>query len=185
MGENSNKNYNVSNLYLITFQVSSKNPGLPGLVFDDFDQLYTQILDTDLSIQEELEDAEQSEGEEETGETSEDYSKLPNAENIFEKKKTESEEDETSVLIQSIYEIDYRTILAIQKLTAIVYTYEEEARNEIQKYSNAFRRDQKCMKKIKDTYKQVMETKIKNEESKKSQKDTKCPEKLKAVKFFC
>jgi hypothetical protein len=159
-------------------KASSKNPGLPGLVFDDFDQLYTQILDKDLLQQHTLEESVDLEEPEE----SEYDFKFPDAEKELEGKKSDlhNPENKTTALIEYINDIDYKTIVAIQKQTDKIYQYEEDAKTEIQKYSNAFRRDKGCMSKIKTDYRNVMMDKIGN-----GGINTNCLGFLFGVKFFC
>jgi hypothetical protein len=179
------------------FQVCCKNPGLPGLVFDDFDQLYTQNIYADLLAQMTADESEQLEGSEDLEETvelesedsevqvvseisedSEDIFKLPDAKTKIDELQSKLQfENKTEVFIQYIYEVDYQTIVAIQKLTAEAYALEEETKNHIKKHSNEFRRDENCMKHIKGEYKTVMQNKIKSN-------NTECPKTLEGVKFL-
>jgi hypothetical protein len=149
-------------------------------VFDDFDQLYTQILytdllaiegseDTDAGVAEEVEDSDISKYDFEFPKAEEELNKLAND--------LKNPDNGTTVLIQYIYEIDYKIIVAIQKKTADVFDHEAEVKNEIQKISNTFRRDPGCMKKIKEDYKKVMEEKI-------NKGPTSCKPRLEGVKYL-
>jgi hypothetical protein len=118
------------------------------LVFDDFDQLYTQIIYTELIEQDESEESEEASKYDFKIPDTNGYTKIAPS--------TIPENNQTIELVDYITDIDYRTIVAIQKLTADVYAYEEEAKSDIQKISNTFRRDG-CLKEIKEDYKKAME----------------------------
>uniref|UniRef100_D1FQ09 Hypothetical secreted protein n=1 Tax=Simulium nigrimanum TaxID=683695 RepID=D1FQ09_SIMNI len=130
-------------LFLVGVSLAnSKNPGLPGLVFDDFDQLYTHpLVDGDNPRMDLAPEAE--------------YNKLKDSRIL------EDPVNRTLEIAKYINDIDHRTIVIIQARTADIYRYEEAAGKEIQKISTAFRREG-CLGDIKKMYKSVLETKSKN-----------------------
>jgi hypothetical protein len=141
--------------------VSTTNFGASGLVFDDFDQLYTEILFTDL--------LEQVKGYE---------FKFPDAENELKNmaRGLTNPDKRTRALLDYINLIDNQTIITVQKLTADVFNHEDEARSHLQKISHVFRRNG-CMKEIRDGYKMAMKVRV-------DSKKTKCPDRLKGVEFL-
>jgi hypothetical protein len=150
-----------SNLILYKFQASSKHPGSPGLVFDEFDQLYTNIIFTELLDQDE------------------EYEfKFPYPKKELEKIQSDlaDPDNQTFALIEYINDIDYRTIVTIQKLTADLIGHENEARKQIQKYSHVFRREG-CMKEVKDGYRAALTKKATEFSS------SACPDRVQQVQF--
>jgi hypothetical protein len=128
---------------------------VPGLVFDDFDQLYTQILPT-----ENLEDESNVK----------DYLKLKPLEEI---KTQQNVANRTNLITDYINTIDRISIVAIQNRTADLNNYEEDTKWYIQRISNVFRRDG-CLREIRTTFKSLLEKKVKT-------KDTNCSWRLSVV----
>uniref|UniRef100_F5GTM2 Hypothetical secreted protein n=1 Tax=Simulium guianense TaxID=445764 RepID=F5GTM2_SIMGU len=122
--------------------VLCKNPGIPGLVFDDFDQLYTHPLaDGDQPLK--------------NVEPDKDFKEFKA------KQPLEDSANKTTHIAKFINDIDMKIIVFIQKKTAEIYQYKEEAGREIQKISTTFRREG-CLKEVKTRYKSVMEQKVKD-----------------------
>jgi hypothetical protein len=137
--------------------VYSNSPGVPGLVFDDFDQLYTQILSTEnLGV----------------GTKVKNNLKLKPLEEI---KTQQNVENRTNLIIDFISTIDRTAILAIQNQTAELYDYEEDTKWYIQRVSNVFRREG-CLREIRTTFKSLLEKKVKT-------KDTNCSWRFSVVKI--